>query len=44
MINIALMSLSGGAGGGGAGSEVWNQVYMIAPVRPFRAEKRNEHA
>ena len=21
-------------GGGGAGSEVWNQVYMIAPVRP----------
>ena len=22
-------------GGGGAGSEVWNRVYMIAPVKKF---------
>ena len=25
----------GGGGGGRAGSEVWNRVYMIAPVKKF---------
>ena len=24
-----------GGGGGGAGTEVWNRVYMIAPVKKF---------
>ena len=27
-----LVSVRGVQGGGGAGSEVWNRVYMIAPV------------
>ena len=26
---------AGGGGGWGAGTEVWNRVYMIAPVKKF---------
>ena len=31
----AWVGRGGWGGGGGADSEVWNQVYMIAPVKKF---------
>ena len=30
---VSVRGVQGGVGGGGAGSEVWNREYMIAPVK-----------